>query len=83
MRIRAEVLADEPLCRHCRKKSPPLTTLATEVDHIRPIEFGGHPTERSNLQPLCNPCHEIKTANDRGYRPRPRIGLDGWPVEED
>jgi hypothetical protein len=53
-KLRAQVLAEEPLCRIC--KSP-----ATDVDHIRPIAEGGPRLSRANLQPLCHKHHSAKT----------------------
>jgi len=48
-RIRAEVLATEPLCRVCGQP-------ATEVHHIQPLRLGGS-HDGSNLAPLCHSCH--------------------------
>lgn len=53
-------------------------TEAKEIDHIIPLERGGTYAD-SNVQPLCKPCHEAKTALDRGYKSKAKIGLDGWP----
>jgi len=50
-----------------------------EVDHITPI-FRGGSEDDDNLQSLCKPCHEDKTASDMGYRIKPQIGADGWPI---
>lgn len=50
------------------------------LDHIVPHSKGGS-DDRENLQGLCNPCHDAKTAKDRGYRTRRRIGVDGYPIE--
>ena len=55
-RIRAWVLAHEPLCRECRRKGR--TTEATEVDHIDGDSWN-NATE--NLQGLCRRHHAIKT----------------------
>lgn len=54
-RLRARVLAEEPLCRHCGQP-------ATDVDHL-----SGDPSDnrRANLQPLCHPCHSHKTGRER------------------
>jgi 5-methylcytosine-specific restriction protein A len=61
-----------------------------EVDHIVPkAEAARRKWTRaqtdalSNLQCICRECHKAKTAADEGkvYRPKPRIGLDGWPVD--
>lgn len=61
-RLRLAVLADEPLCRRCRAEGR--VTGAEVVDHITPIVDGGDRLDRANLQPLCVPCHAIKTASD-------------------
>ena len=75
---RQRILTNEPLCRHCWAKG--ITTVAQEVDHIVPLEQGGTYSD-DNAQPLCTPCHQAKTAKDRGYATRKAIGADGWPVE--
>ena len=33
-----------------------------EVDHVRPLQWGGAPYELANLQALCRKCHLLKTA---------------------
>ena len=38
-----------------------------QIDHIVPREQGGS-NEDSNLQPLCNACHVIKTAEEAKAR---------------
>jgi 5-methylcytosine-specific restriction enzyme A len=37
----------------------------------------------ANLQYLCTPCHDEKTARESGrtYRPKVKFGVDGWPIE--
>jgi 5-methylcytosine-specific restriction enzyme A len=74
---RQRILAQEPLCRPCNEAGR--VTVATEIDHIVPLENGGGYDE-SNVQPICTHCHQAKTARDRGYRVKPTIGSDGWPV---
>ena len=59
---RAALLREEPLCRACRaggRLAP-----ATVVDHVRPIKDGGARFDPANLQPLCAPCHNRKTARE-------------------
>ena len=52
-KIRAAILAEEPLCRTCQGP-------ATVVDHIKPLKKGGT-YDRLNLQPLCVSCHNRNT----------------------
>ena len=61
-RIRAQVLAEEPFCRHCLPKGQRVRS--EEVDHVVPLSQGGE-NHRSNLQALCKPCHEAKTIAER------------------
>lgn len=53
-----EVREQEPFCRECAKLGR--TTLATVTDHIIAVSKGGSFWDRSNLQPLCTPCHNGK-----------------------
>ena len=55
--LRRSVLFDEPLC--------PCGAIATDVDHIQPIEQGGAPFDRENCQALCKRCHSAKTRNEQ------------------
>ena len=57
-RLSHEVRTDEPFCRECAKKG--ITTLATVTDHIKAVSHGGDFWNRTNLQPLCTPCHNGK-----------------------
>ena len=68
---------DNGLCMHCAASGK--LTKATEVDHITPLFKGGADSD-DNKQSLCHECHAVKTAQDLGKRPRPRIGLDGVPT---
>lgn len=76
--IRSAQLCREPLCRHCLTAG--VVREAEEVDHIIALEFGGTDDDE-NLQSLCIPCHERKTALDRGYRVRTEFGADGLPSD--
>lgn len=62
---RARILANEPLCRHCKAKG--LVVVAREVDHEVPLEAGGT-YDDSNAQPLCVDCHKAKTAEESRLR---------------
>lgn len=56
-RIRRMVIAEEPLCRECKKNG--IVKPATDVHHI-----DGNPmnNRRENLEPLCHECHSRHTA---------------------
>lgn len=58
---RAQVLREEPLCRECLAIGK--TTAAEEVHHIVAKRAGGS-DERSNLAPLCKPCHSKFTMKE-------------------
>jgi 5-methylcytosine-specific restriction protein A len=60
-KLRAEVLAEEPFCRECAGSG--LRVRATHVDHIVP-KFRGGEDVKSNLRPLCAPCHLSKSGRE-------------------
>ena len=70
-RIRNQVLVrDAYTCQGCGRVSAD-----NEVDHIKPLEQGGHPTDPKNLQTLCkgpDGCHTKKTARENAARARGR-----------
>lgn len=61
-RERARILAEEPFCRHCLRSGREV--IATVIDHIKPLAWGGS-DERANKQPLCGPCHDMKSKAER------------------
>lgn len=82
VRLRAILLAQEPLCRMCKAKNPPRARPATIADHVTPIAQGGAIHDLNNMQPVCADCHDEKTRTDNGWRkPRKAIAEDGWPIE--
>jgi hypothetical protein len=53
--------AKQPLCINyevCRG-------MAQVVDHIIPIRLGGNCWEQSNMQSMCNRCHNLKRQQER------------------
>jgi 5-methylcytosine-specific restriction enzyme A len=58
-RERAQVLAEEPLCRPCYAAGR--TSASEQVDHIVPLAQGGS-DDRENKQGICRPCHRKKSA---------------------
>lgn len=81
-RMRKHLMATVILCEHCKRQSPPRTTVGVIADHVIPLAKGGT-GDRSNYQLLCKPCAAEKDARDRGVtlRPRRTFAADGWPVE--
>lgn len=73
-RIRDVHLSNNPMCVKCGR-------VATQVDHILALTNGGADVE-ANRQGLCVECHKAKTRRDMGWREKPSIGLDGWPIDE-
>lgn len=78
-------LAANPLCSMCYARRPPRIVSATTVDHRIPhrgdmVAFW----DRNNWQALCTSCHNgDKQAMEKSGRAPQRIGLDGFPVEQD
>lgn len=64
-RERAQVLAEEPLCRLCLAEGT--ETRSEEVDHIKPLSRGGS-DDRANKQALCVPHHRAKTRAEAARR---------------
>lgn len=70
------------LCQPCLQLNR--FTPFAQVDHIKAKAQGGE-DELDNLQCICGPCHDAKTALETGFglgrKEKPSIGLDGWPVK--
>lgn len=83
-KLRKQVLKrDNYLCQECLREGR-LTPLCVKprdhaVDHIETKAKGGTDA-MTNLQSLCAPCHDRKTARDEGRRVRRVMGADGWPL---
>lgn len=79
-RLRAEVLADEPLCRMCTARG--LVVAATDVDHIEDSRADyTDDNSRENLQPLCHACHSLKTAASMGKSVTMGCDKSGLPLD--
>ena len=74
------MLKINPFCAHCEARG--IRRAATDVDHIKALEFGGG-DEIENLQALCRECHKEKTAKERGHVTKTPVGVDGWPLSPD
>lgn len=64
--IRKWYVKRNPLCVECKAKG--LATPVQIVDHIVEIKDGGDPLCVTNLQSLCIPCHNSKTAHRSAER---------------
>jgi 5-methylcytosine-specific restriction protein A len=67
--MRAELFERAPRCAECERRGR--LTLATERDHIVPVNEGGT-DDPSNIQGLCGPCHETKSKAERQRAARRR-----------
>ena len=56
--MRQALFARQPLCVLCEAQG--IVTVATQRDHIVPLAEGGADDD-SNVQALCDPCHEAKS----------------------
>ncbi len=73
-------LQAEPLCAMCFKRG--ITTVANIADHIEPHKGDEAKFWGNALQSLCKPCHDSdKQRQERGSKPKARIGTDGWPID--
>lgn len=79
-RLRAQVLAEEPLCRWCLARG--LLVASTEVDHIKDSrEDYSDDNSRDNLTAMCNPCHSLKTAASMGKSVYMGCDVNGMPID--
>lgn len=78
--LRAQVLAEEPLCRMCTARG--LIVPTTDVDHIEDArEDYTDDNSRDNLQGLCHECHSLKTARDMGKSVTMGCDVNGIPLD--
>lgn len=70
-RIRCAILRrDRYRCRACGKPG------RLEIDHVIPLQRGGHPTDPGNLQTLCTDCHFQKNMREKDLHPDRRAWLE-------
>jgi 5-methylcytosine-specific restriction endonuclease McrA len=60
-KLRAQKLKNDPKCVKCGK-------LGTMIDHIKRIEEGGEKLDMSNLQTMCDHCHNVKRAQEKNAK---------------
>ena len=78
--LRARYLSSHPLCEECERQGK--TTLATCVHHIRPVESQNSPAlmmqaayDITNLEALCESCHEQRHKFDNRRRSKEQTRL--------
>lgn len=61
----AQLKREQPFCvKHLERREQ---VVATQTDHRVPLVLGGT-NHKSNLQRLCDACHEEKTLDEQGAR---------------
>jgi 5-methylcytosine-specific restriction protein A len=68
----------QPLCVKCLEQGR--VREWTQLDHKRALTNGGT-YEDSNLQGLCDECHDAKTREDLGHKPSGRCDANGMPID--
>lgn len=69
---------ENPICEMCITMGKVIPTYC--IDHITPIDeynFDELFYDYSNLQSLCEPCHQFKTNRDKGDKNHEYSGLTG------
>jgi 5-methylcytosine-specific restriction protein A len=84
-KLRTLKLQQTPLCEGCPAGA---FTIASHVDHVRPISDGGDPfPPLDGLRAYCPPCHSAKTARGaeagavRSNKPRRGCDEHGNPLD--
>jgi hypothetical protein len=76
----ANQLREQPLCQMCLQRG--VLSPATVADHVQAHGGNLNAFLLGELQSLCARCHSsYKQRVDRGFRERPIIGEDGWPID--
>ena len=64
--VRAAFLREHPVCARCAGRGR--VVAAVVADHVLPLKDGGARFDWANLQALCVPCHNRKTAGETAKR---------------
>ena len=74
---RLRIWSADPHCARCGK----LVAFPSgfELDHKQALHKDGS-NDDENMQVLCPPCHQVKTAQDMGYKERAKFDAQGRVV---
>lgn len=61
-RLRIWILQRDPVCCICKLEA------STVADHVLPVRLGGEFWDEDNLQGVCAPCHNAKSAKEKHIR---------------
>ena len=75
---RLRIWAQDPHCARCRKLVA--YPHGFELDHIKALHKDGSTNDDDNMQVLCPACHQVKTAQDCGYKERAKFDAQGRVV---
>jgi len=75
---RLRIWSADPHCARCRKLVA--YPHGFELDHITALHKEGSTNDDDNMQVLCPSCHQVKTAQDCGYRERAKFDEQGRVV---
>ena len=69
-----------PLCEWCDRRG--LTVVAEVAHHTTPHRGDRVKFWNGQLVSLCKKCHDADAQLvERGGKPKPTIGANGWPIE--
>ncbi len=75
---RLRIWSADPHCARCRALVA--YPHGFELDHITALHKDGSTNDDDNMQVLCPPCHQVKTAQDMGYKERAKFDASGRVV---
>ena len=75
---RLRIWRADPHCARCRKLVA--YPHGFELDHIKALHKDGSTNDDENMQVLCPSCHQVKTAQDCGYKERAKFDEQGRVV---
>ena len=74
---RLRIWSADPHCARCGKLVA--YPHGFELDHITALHKDGS-NDDDNMQVLCHPCHQSKTAQDMGFKERAKFDAEGRVV---